>query len=112
MDNRIPHLLLQKIELPVYIRITEALETPNDNSGSLGCKTVEGITEVNDRISTLSDPLSAEEVTVATQLMCGHMAMEVPGRHSSEMPVWAQEAIALLDPRLLEDYVAAPYKHE
>jgi len=59
----------RKTELHIYIRIAEAQETLDDNVGSSRCNTVEGIKEVNDRISTLREPLFAEEVTVATQLV-------------------------------------------
>jgi hypothetical protein len=66
----------KKTELPVYIRIAEALETVDDKAGSHGCKTVEGITKVNNRISTLREPLSAEEVTVATQIVRGQITID------------------------------------
>jgi DnaJ-domain-containing protein 1 len=47
---------------------------------------VEEIAEVNDRISTLREPLFVEEVMVATQLVRGHITVEVPDKHSSDMP--------------------------
>ncbi len=58
-----------KTELHAYIRIDEALETQEDNGDSQGCNTVVGISEVNDRITCLRETLSADKVTVATQLV-------------------------------------------
>jgi hypothetical protein len=99
------------MELDVYIRIAEALETLDSDGDGMGCKTIAGVSAISERISALRAPLSAIEVAVATQLVRGHMTVEVPGRHSSEVLDGAPEALTLPDPRLLEDYITAPYKH-
>jgi len=104
-------LFCRKTELHVYIRIAEALETLDGDGDCMGCKTVTGISVVNARITSLRDPLSADEVTVTTQLEREHMTVEVPGRHTAEMMDGAPEAIIIPDPRLLVDYMTAPCNH-
>ena len=85
------------------------METLDGDGECMGCKTITGISAVNDRITSLREPLSADEVTVvATHLLRGHMTVEVPGRYLKEMMGGAAEAITLPDTRLLVDYITTP----
>ncbi len=64
--------ICKKRKLPVYTRIAEALESPEDDSGgSQCCPTVQGIGEVNDKIAALREPLSLRVIAVVTQLVQG-----------------------------------------
>jgi hypothetical protein len=68
---------------------------------------------VNETSASLREPLvSEEETVVVTQLVRGHALLEVPGKSSQEVLDPTPEAMTLPDPRLLEDYITAPCKHE
>ena len=66
-------------ELPVYIKIAEALERPEDPGVCTGCPTTDGVKEVYERMAELREPLSKEEPKRATELIRGVRSVEVPG---------------------------------
>ena len=93
--------------LHVYTRIAETLEALDDMEGSQSCPTTKGIMEVYERSANLWVPLSAEKSMASTQLVRGHRLVEVPGRPGALDP--APEAVTLLEPRRIGDYIIAPY---
>ncbi len=93
----------KKTELPVYIRIAEALETLDDPEVGPCCPTVEGVKVANERLEALREPLSEEETVVATELARRSKSLEVPGAYSPEKPDSIPEPMILLEPRLPSD---------
>ena len=66
-------------ELPVYIRIAEALEGTEDMDAATGCATIKGVNEDYERMGWLRDSLSEDESKTATGLVKGSRHVEVPG---------------------------------
>ena len=99
-------------ELPVYIKIVEALEGIEDMDAATGCATINGVKEAYERMGWLRDPLSEDKSKTATKLVKGSRLVEVPGAYDPERPDPAPEPITLPEPRLLSDYIIAPCKHE
>jgi hypothetical protein len=58
-----------KTELPIYIRIAEALKMLDDPGGSMDNPIVSGVMEVNDTKIALRDPLFESMINVANQLL-------------------------------------------
>jgi hypothetical protein len=100
-------------ELPVYIRIAEALEgTKEDGGAELACATMKGVKEAFQRTEWLREPLSEEESNTATELIKGSRVVETPGAYDPGKPDAVPEPVALPEPMSLGDYVTAPRKHE
>ena len=53
-----------------------------------------------------------EESSTATELVKGSRVVEALGAYDPERQDLASEPVTLLEPRLLGDYITAPYKHE
>ena len=104
--------LCKKTELPVYIRIAEALETLEDPDARPRCSLVEGVREVNDKMDAMRTPLSDAETALATELVKGSRLVEVPGSYSPEKPDPTPKPITLPEPRPMSDYITAPCKHK
>jgi hypothetical protein len=103
---------LQKTELPLYIRIVEALETPEDLEASSCCPTVDEVKEENERMEAVREPLFGAETEVATELVRVSKPAEVPGAYNLEKPDIIPKPIILPEPQLSSDYITAPCKHE
>jgi len=56
--------------------------------------------------------LSEVEIKIATELVRGSRAVEVPSAYDPEKPDSVLEPVTLPEPRLLNDYTTAPCKHE
>jgi len=104
--------LCRNTELPVYIRIAEALEETEDMDAATGCATIKGMKEAYKRMGWLRYPLSEDESKTATELVKGSRPVEMPGAYDPERPDPALEPITLPEPRLLSDYTTAPCKHD
>jgi hypothetical protein len=63
-------------------------------------------------IAALRGPLSVSLIQVATQLVRGHIVVEIPGRSSLDMPDLVPDELTLPEPRPLADYISAPCRHE
>jgi len=96
----------------VYIRIAETLEALDDPDGGVTCPTLEGVRAAMTRTEALREPLSEEETAVATNLVRGTRTVEVPGRFDPKEQDSVLEPITLPEPRLLGNYITAPWKHE
>ena len=99
-------------ELPVYIRIAEALEGTEDLDAAAESATITGVKETYGRLGWLRDPLTEDESKTATELVKGSRLVEVPGAYDPEKPDPGPEPLTLPEPRLLNDYTTAPCKHE
>jgi hypothetical protein len=99
-------------ELPVYIRIAEALERTEDMDADMGCATVEEMREAYERTEWLRVPLSEKESSTATEQVKGSKVVEAPGAYDPESPDHVLEPVTLPEPRLLNDFITAPCKHE
>ncbi len=73
--------------------------------------TVEKILEVATRAYYPSEEVSADELTLATELVRGHMVVEMPGSTTAS-GVTLPDPIVLPHPKFMADFVSAPCKHE
>jgi len=112
----------RKTNLPIYIRIAEALEALADpcvtesdvsdgDSSSSSSSLLLDIRDTADRVEHALSPLSAEELNLATQLIKGHSVVETPGNWNRNLDQ-APDCIVLPETRLLTDFITAPCKHE
>ena len=85
----------KKPELPVYIRIAEALETLEDPVACQCCPSMEGVKDASEMMDTMREPLSEVETEVATELMRGSRLVEVPGVYNLEKPDPTPEPITI-----------------
>ena len=99
-------------ELPVYIKIAEALESTDNPDAGTGCATTNGVKEAYERMGELREPLSAAESRTATELDRGSKLVEVPGAYDPKIPDSSLEPVTFPEPRLLSDYTIVPCKHE
>jgi hypothetical protein len=74
--------------------------------------TLEGMREAMNRTEALREPLSAEEMEVANDMVRGTRTVEVPCRFDPEKHDSVPEPITLPAPRLVSDYVTSPCRHE
>jgi len=102
----------KSMELPVYIRLAEALEGTKDLGATAGCATITGVQETYGRLERLREPLTDEESKTVTELVRESRLVEVPGAFDSERLDPIPEPLTLTEPRLLMDYTTAPCKHE
>ena len=99
-------------EMPVYIRIAEALEGTEDTDVDTGCATIEGVKEAYERTGWLREPLFEEESRTSTELVKGSKLVKVLVAYDPERPDLALEPLTLPEPRLLTDCTTTPCKHE
>jgi hypothetical protein len=101
-------------ELPVYIRIAEALEeTKGEGVVESECATVKGVKKAFERMEWLREPLFEEKSKTTTEQMKGSRVVETPaGAFDPERPDSVPEPVTLPEPKTLGDYVTAPCKHE
>jgi hypothetical protein len=107
----------RKTELPIYIRMVEALESlgdevdTDDETGEKPCEILEAIRAAANRaLSALSQTIE-DELALTTQLIRGHSVVEVPGKWIRPRDA-ALDAIVLPESRTLFYFVSAPCKHE
>jgi hypothetical protein len=99
-------------ELPVYIKIAEALEGMENVGVETRCATVAGVKEAYERTEWLREPLSEEESCTTTEMVKGSKTVEAPGAYDHERPDPVPEPVTLPEPKLLGAYITAPCKHE
>ena len=106
----------KKTNLPIYIRIDEAVEAlaasgvaSEDEVMSNHAPMLSAIRNVAKRAEEALSPLSSVELNLATQLIKGHSVVEVPGKWNRNIDL-APENIVLPEIRLLNDFVTAPCK--
>jgi len=101
----------KNINLPVYIRITEALEEIDSlQPAGFTSATVTKVREVSNRLQALGTDITEKELESASQLVKGHMQVEVPGVNGRVL--MAPESIRPPDPRGLADFINAPCNTE
>jgi len=107
-----------KTNLPIYIRISEAVEALANPGSALEEEVLlnptpmlTAIRDTAERVEEALSPLSNEELNLATQLIKGHSVVEVPGKWNRNIDL-APENIVLHETRLLNDFITAPCKQE
>ena len=73
--------------------------------------TVNKVREVSDITLALVVDISEEELKIATKLVKGYRIMEVPGK-KDQATATAPKPLRPPDPRVLQDYITSPCKHE
>jgi hypothetical protein len=103
--------LCRKTNMPVYIRIAEALKEMDASQLAVPlCASAAKVKEVSDKLHSYVSNITDEELLCASQLVNGHKMVEVPGlEHRTPS---APEPMRPPEPRGMADYLTAPCTHE